>query len=158
MIAACLALSCGDREPTPAAKPAAPPAEPASPATPDRARVHAFCVASFDAMYACVDDAAFWNVMATLYFQSDPQLAGNDAAKEPWIDMMKSVATKLHDEGAYADNCNATLDHNLWPTEEQMRRVEAARAVSCGDFGSAFGYMMFGEGAFHRETHDHAPP
>ncbi|RMH39139.1 MAG: hypothetical protein D6689_17625 [Deltaproteobacteria bacterium] len=125
--------------------------QPVVPAPP-RDRVQAFCEANYRRLIECIDDKAFWNVMATLYFQTDPQLAANPAAKEPWIEMMRDAALTLHREGELANNCRATLDHNKWPTEEQMRRVDAARAQSCAAFGNAYGYMMFGEGVFFEVT------
>ena len=155
----CVVAGCGDaRESAPAAAPAQPPAaEPAAephatPPGPSRDRVREFCIANYQQMMECVDDTSFRNIMGTLYVSTDPELAAAPEAKQRWIDMMKDVAKTLANEGELEKNCDAAIDHNKWPTDEQNERVEDARALSCADFGNAFGYMMFGEGVFFETT------
>jgi hypothetical protein len=121
---------------------------PAPAAKPGRDAVHAFCVANYEQMVECVDDTAFWNIMGTLYVATDPQLAASAGAKQGWIEMMQAVARTLSKEGALAENCDAAVDHNQWPTAAQIARVAAARTLSCADFGNAFGDVMFNEGVF----------
>jgi hypothetical protein len=118
---------------------------------PDRDRVLAFCVANMTTMVECLDDQSFWNILGTLYIGGQPELAANPNAKEGWIEIMKDAVGTLHREGELEPNCEATLEHTLWPTTEQMQKVDEARALSCADFANAFGWMMFGEGVFHAE-------
>jgi hypothetical protein len=148
----CALASCGESDAaTPAAKAQGAP-NPATASALDRETVHAFCVANYETQMLCLDDDSYWQIMATLYFQTDPKLAANPAAKEPWIAMMKDVARTLDAEDQLSANCDAAVDHNQWPTRTQIERVNAARDLSCADFGNAFGYMMFGEGAFFVTT------
>lgn len=118
---------------------------------PDRDRVLAFCVANMAAMVECLDDQSFWNILGTLYIGGQPDLAANPNAKEGWIEIMKDAVRALHREGQLEPNCEATLGHTLWPTADQMQKVDEARTLSCAEFANAFGWMMFGEGVFHQE-------
>lgn len=133
-----------------AAEPQSATPEPA--AAPERPRVLAFCVANMEKMVQCLDDPSFWNVLATLYAADKPELAANPGGKDAWVGIMKDATRTLHAEGELDDNCEATLGHTRWPTAAQMKKVEAARGLSCAEFGNAFGWMMFGEGVFHEDS------
>jgi hypothetical protein len=57
---------------------------------------------------------------------------------------------KLYNEHGFEENCKVSLEHNKAPAQASIQKVSDAAQKSCAAFGSAFGYMVFNEGAFHQ--------
>jgi hypothetical protein len=107
-----------------------------------------FCAQCYFKMMDCFKDAEFWQVFSTMYF-ANTNLTADDTEREHWIGVMKEDLLKLYNERGFEKNCEATLEHNKAPSERSVKAVMAAGRQSCAAFGSAFGYMVFNEGAFH---------
>ena len=58
-----------------------------------------------------------------------------------------SVPTIRTNRDTRGGTCRGTADAT--PSERSVKAVMAAGRQSCAAFGSAFGYMVFNEGAFH---------
>ena len=142
-----LTLLCAACSTRPAAPAPAPP--PPAPAALDPKQVE-FCVQNFEKSMACFKDDGYWDVLATLYFAQNPTLPGDAAAKQHWIGILKDDMVGLAREHRFDENCRAMLAHNQAPKPSTMATVSAARGKSCADFANAFGWMIFGEGAFHK--------
>lgn len=107
-----------------------------------------FCAQTYFKMMDCFKDAEFWQIFSTMYF-ANTNLTADDTEREHWIGVMKEDLLKLYNEHGFEKNCEATLAHNKAPSERSVKAVMAAGRQSCAAFGSAFGYMVFNEGAFH---------
>lgn len=145
-IAACSKKS----EPTPETK--------ANPATPSVQRADTpvshdsavkFCAQCYFKMMDCFKDNEFWQVFSTMYF-ANTKVAVDEAEREQWIGVMKEDLLKLYNAREFEKNCEASVQHNKAPSEHNMTTVNEAANKSCAAFGSAFGYMVFNEGVFHR--------
>ena len=126
-------------------KPAAGAAAPAL----DDAKLVTFCTRAYFKMMDCFKDAEFWQIFSTMYF-ANTNITVDDGEREHWIGVMKEDLLKLYNEHGFEKNCQATVAHNKAPTEHSINSVNQAAAKSCAAFGSAFGYMVFNEGAFHQ--------
>lgn len=114
------------------------------------ADLRGFCSANYDKMLACFDDAAFWDVLSTLFFGQNPQLDdGTNERRETWIGMRKDDLASLKRENKIGEDCETAIRSTIWPTAEVRTRVEAAREESCPSFANAFGRMVFVDRAFH---------
>jgi hypothetical protein len=108
-----------------------------------------FCAQAYFKMMDCFKDDEFWQVFSTMYF-ANSKLAVDEDERKQWIGILKEDLLKLHGERAFEKNCEASLQHNKAPSERSIKMVNEARQKSCAEFGSAFGYMVFNEGAFHQ--------
>jgi len=107
-----------------------------------------FCVRSYGQMMECFKDDEFWQVFATMYF-ANTNLTSDENERSHWIGIMKEDLLKLYNEHSFEENCKATVQRNKLPTAQSIKKVGDAAKKSCAAFGSAFGYMVFNEGAFH---------
>jgi hypothetical protein len=118
------------------------------PNTPPDPKLVAFCTRAYFTMMDCFKDDEFWQVFATMYF-ANTNLTSDETDRTHWIGVMKEDLLKLYNEHGFEANCKASLEHNKWPSEKSVKAVGDAAKKSCSAFGSAFGYMVFNEGAFH---------
>lgn len=107
-----------------------------------------FCANAYFKMMDCFKDEEFWQVFSTMYF-ANTNLTVDETERQHWIGVMKEDLLKLYNEHGFEENCKVTVDHNKAPTEASIKKVDEAAQKSCAAFGSAFGYMVFNEGAFH---------
>lgn len=108
-----------------------------------------FCVANVDKMSSCFADPAFWDVMSTLFFAQNLSLDDGTAEKrDAWIGMRKDDLAALQREHRQAEDCEAAIKHNVWPTADAKAKVVAARGQSCASFANAYGKMLFVDHAF----------
>lgn len=140
LVVAC-SKSSTEQKPAAESKPAATPAV-------DDKKLVTFCTRAYFKMMDCFKDAEFWQVFSTMYF-ANSNLTSDDTEREHWIGVMKEDLLKLYNEHGFEKNCAATVEHNKAPTEKSIKAVNEAAGRSCAAFGSAFGYMVFNEGAFH---------
>jgi hypothetical protein len=124
-----------------------PAAKPAASDGPAQSLV-SFCVQNNVKMMSCLHDDAFWDGFSTLYFAKTGQ-AVDDAARRHWIGVLKDDLLGLQRANGFEQNCQAALTHNKAPTPRSVATVTAARERPCAEFGTALGYMIFHEGAFH---------
>jgi hypothetical protein len=114
------------------------------------AELRAFCMANQDKMMSCFDDAAFWDVLSTLFFAQNLSLDdGTNERREQWIGMRKDDLALLKHENKFREDCEAAIRTTVWPTADARTKVEAARKNSCAAFANAFGRMVFVDRAFH---------
>lgn len=114
------------------------------------AELRAFCMANQDKMMACFDDAAFWDVLSTLFFAQNLSLDdGTNERREAWIGMRKDDLASLKKGNKFKEDCEAAIRTTVWPTEDAKAKVVAARSASCAGFANAFGKMVFVDRAFH---------
>ena len=64
--------------------------------------------------------------------------------------MRKDDVVGLKTNQQFDANCNVMLEHNLPPTAEDIKTVQAAMARSCVEYGAALGFMIFQKGVFHQ--------
>ena len=143
-----LAAACSksvDPKPAPAPAPAS---QPAAGSASDPKLV-AFCAQCYFKVMDCFKDEQFWQTFSTMYF-ANTNLAVDDAEREHWIGVMKEDMLKLYNEHGFEQNCAASLEHTKPPSEKDVKTVTAAANASCAAFASAFGYMVFNEGALHQ--------
>lgn len=143
-----LAAACSksaDPKPAPEQKPAVAPQDTPAPQGPE---LQKFCEQSYFKVMDCFKDAEFWQVFSTMYF-ANTNLAVDDVEREHWIGVMKEDLLKLYNEHGFEQNCKVSLEHNKAPSQRSVKAVTEAANKSCSAFGSAFGYMVFNEGAFH---------
>ena len=145
-LAAC--SKSADKKPAPAPTPASAPATAPAPAEKDPKLV-AFCAQCYFKVMDCFKDADFWQIFSTMYF-ANTNLAVDDVERQHWIGVMKEDMLKLYNEHGFEQNCQASLEHNKAPSEKSVKAVTAAANTSCAAFASAFGYMLFNEGALHQ--------
>jgi hypothetical protein len=107
-----------------------------------------FCVRSYGQMMECFKDDEFWQVFSTMYF-ANTNLTSDETERTHWIGIMKEDLLKLYNEKGFEENCKTTVQQNKLPSAKSVENVRAAATKSCSAFGSAFGYMVFNEGAFH---------
>lgn len=107
-----------------------------------------FCVRSYGQMMECFKDDEFWQVFSTIYF-ANTNLTSDETERQHWIGVMKEDLLKLYNEKGFAENCKVTIANNKAPSAQSVQKVSDAAKKSCSAFGSAFGYMIFNEGAFH---------
>lgn len=141
-----------DREPSAqpvAAEPAKTAAEPAKPPPAADAEATAFCRKTMQKILTCFDDKTFWDNFATTWFAKYPDTTGNPDAKQAWIGMRKDDIVGLKQDQQLDQNCDVMVRGNRLPTADDMRPVTAAMDKSCGDFGTAMGFMLFHTGVFH---------
>jgi len=139
-----LAAACSksaDPKPAPAPAPAAGSAS--NPA------LVTFCAQCYFKVMDCFKDDQFWQTFSTMYF-ANTNLATDEAEREHWIGVMKEDMLKLYNEHGFEKNCEASLEHTKAPSEKDVKTVTAAANTSCAAFASAFGYMVFNEGALHQ--------
>ena len=108
-----------------------------------------FCTRAYFKMMDCFKDDEFWQVFATIYF-ANTNLTSDETERQHWIGVMKEDLLKLYNEHGFEENCKVSLEHNKAPTQASIQKVSDAAQKSCAAFGSAFGYMVFNEGAFHQ--------
>lgn len=108
-----------------------------------------FCANTYFKMMDCFKDDEFWQVFATMYF-ANTNLTSDETERTHWIGVMKEDLLKLYNEHGFEENCRVTIEHNKAPTEASIKKVDEAAKKSCAAFGSAYGYMIFNEGAFHQ--------
>lgn len=108
-----------------------------------------FCEKTMQKILACFDDTAFWDNFATTWFAKYPDDTGNPDAKQAWIGMRKDDIAGLRRENALAQNCTVMVERSRLPSAADMKPVEVAMARTCGDFGTAMGFMLFHTGVFH---------
>ncbi|HXU68464.1 MAG TPA: hypothetical protein VN947_04005 [Polyangia bacterium] len=128
-----------------AAKPAAPPSD---------AEMVDFCTKNMFKWFTCFDDEKFWDNFATIYYAQNPNAPSDPASRKMWVGVLKDDLMALRRDKAFEQNCKVSLEHNLAPKPKTMATVAAARDKSCAEFASAFGWMTFGEGAFHAPRSD----
>ena len=114
------------------------------------ADARAFCEKTMQKLLACFDDTTFWDNFSTTWFAKYPDTSGNPDAKKAWIGMRKDDIVGLKKDGQLEQNCDVMVRHNRLPTAADMQPVTAAMAKSCGDFGTAMGFLLFHTGAFHQ--------
>ena len=107
-----------------------------------------FCAQCYFKVMDCFKDEQFWQVFSTMYF-ANTNLTSTDADREHWIGVMKEDMLKLYTEHGFEQNCQVSLEHNKAPSEKSVKAVTEAANTSCAAFASAFGYMVFNEGALH---------
>jgi hypothetical protein len=146
MLVIALALAACSKSADHKAEPAA--AAAGSDATPTEAELVNFCVRSYGQMMDCFKDDEFWQVFATMYF-ANTNLTSDETDRTHWIGVMKEDLLKLASDHGFEKNCKTTVQHNKWPSTRSIKNVGEAATKSCAAFGSAFGYMVFNEGAFH---------
>lgn len=169
VLALVLAACSKSKEPPPAKSEPAPPAAgsdvaPVTPATPTgptpesltfadgtpEADLRAFCVANQEKMMTCFDDAAFWDVLSTLFFAQNLSLDdGTNDRREAWIGMRKDDLAQLKKNNKFKDDCEAAIRVTVWPSPEARAKVDEARKGTCPGFANAFGKMVFVDRAFH---------
>ena len=147
------------KETPPAPAPAPVVAGPSTPSVPDKltfadgtpeAELRAFCMANQDKMISCFNDAAFWDVLSTLFFAQNLSLDdGTNDRREAWIGMRKDDLMALKSANKFKDDCEAAIRNTVWPTPEARAKVDEARKGSCPGFANAFGKMVFVDRAFH---------
>lgn len=115
---------------------------------PSEAELVNFCVRSYGQMMDCFKDDEFWQVFATMYF-ANTNLTSDETERTHWIGIMKEDLLKLYNEHGFEENCKASVRMNKLPSAKSVKNVGEAAKKSCSAFGSAFGYMVFNEGAFH---------
>jgi hypothetical protein len=108
-----------------------------------------FCTRAYFKMMDCFKDDEFWQVFATVYF-ANTNLTSDETERQHWIGVMKEDLLKLYNEHGFEENCRVSVENNKVPTEASIKKVSDAAQKSCAAFGSAFGYMVFNEGAFHQ--------
>ncbi len=114
------------------------------------ADLRGFCTANYDKMLSCFADAAFWDVLSTLFFGQNLSLDnGTSDRREAWIGMRKDDLSSLKRENKIGEDCETAIRTTIWPTADARAKVEAARKESCPSFANAFGRMVFVERAFH---------
>lgn len=168
VLVAVLAACSRSKEPPPTSEPAAPTpgssvaptasSAPRGPApesltfaagTPE-ADLRGFCTANYDKMLSCFADAAFWDVLSTLFFGQNLSLDdGTSARREAWIGMRKDDLSTLKHDNKIGEDCETAIRTTIWPTADARAKVEAARKESCPTFANAFGRMVFVDRAFH---------
>lgn len=119
-----------------------------SDAQPTDAELVNFCVRSYGQMMDCFKDDEFWQVFATMYF-ANTNLTSDETERTHWIGIMKEDLLKLANEHGFEENCKVSVQMNKHPSAKSVKNVGEAATKSCSAFGSAFGYMVFNEGAFH---------
>lgn len=108
-----------------------------------------FCAQCYFKVMDCFKDEQFWQTFSTMYF-ANTNLAVDEVEREHWIGVMKEDMLKLYKEHGFEQNCQASLEHTKAPSEKDVKAVTAAANTSCAAFASAFGYMVFNEGALHQ--------
>jgi hypothetical protein len=107
-----------------------------------------FCARNQLKMVNCLNDDQFWDIVSTMYFAKTGQKVGEEERKH-WIGVLKDDVLALYRDRAFEKNCATSLEHNKAPSPRSVSTVTAAREKSCAEFASAFGYMVFQEGAFY---------
>ncbi|MBV8756003.1 MAG: hypothetical protein JO257_01930 [Deltaproteobacteria bacterium] len=151
LVALALVTACSkssDPKPAPAPAPPPPPPVSTSGSATDPTLVK-FCTQCYFKVMDCFKDAQFWQIFSTMYF-ANTNLAVDDTEREHWIGVMKEDMLKLYNEHGFEQNCQASLEHTKAPSEKSVKAVTEAANASCAAFASAFGYMVFNEGAFHQ--------
>lgn len=149
-IAIALALAAGcSKSPDPKPAPAADPKPAVSGGSATDPKLVAFCSQCYFKMMDCFKDTQFWQTFSTMYF-ANTNLTVDDAERDHWIGVMKEDLLKLYDEHGFEKNCEVSLEHNKAPSERSVKAVTEAANTSCAAFASAFGYMVFNEGALHQ--------
>jgi hypothetical protein len=106
-----------------------------------------FCANNHFKMMDCFKDDQLWDIFATMYFAKHDPTVSDDERKR-WIGKHKDDALALFKERGFEKSCEVSLLHNKAPTAKSVANVDAARGKSCAEFASAYGYMVFYEGAF----------
>ena len=149
-LAGCKADDKGAATPAPAAGKPAPPAA----AGANDAELVSFCTKNMFKWFSCFDDEKFWDNFATIYYAQNPGAPSDAASRKMWVGVLKDDLMALRRDKAFEENCRASIEHNLPPKPKSVAVVSAARDKSCAEFASAFGWMTFGEGAFHTPRSD----
>src|SRR4051812_3055165 len=148
LVAACSKSADPKPAPAPTQNTTATAATPA-PTALSNAELVRFCSLCYFKMMDCFKDAEFWQTFSTMYF-ANTNIAVDDVEREHWIGIMKEDLLKLYNEHGFEENCKASLEHNKAPSDRSVKAVTDAAGRSCSAFASAFGYMIFNEGALHQ--------
>ena len=106
-----------------------------------------FCAKNHARTISCFKDDQFWDIFSTMYFaKHNPTVAEEE--RKAWIGILKDDVLTLYREKGFEKNCEASLLHNKAPSAKSVATVNAAREKSCAEFASAYGHMVFQEGAF----------
>jgi hypothetical protein len=131
-----------------ASRKAAPPAAPGI-ADGDPNAVN-FCVAAMSHALTCTNDPEFWNHFMTMYFALNQKLSSvSPEMKQAAIDVMKKDFQHLRVRGEPRMNCEMLARTLKLPTAAHVGKILKAISQGCGEYGSALGWLIFGEGVFH---------
>jgi hypothetical protein len=106
-----------------------------------------FCVKNHFKLVNCADDDQLWNEISNRYFAKLGQKV-DDEERKHWIGVYKDDLIVLYRDRAFEKDCATSLAHTRPPSPSSVNLVTAAREKSCAEFATAFGNMVFGEGAF----------
>ncbi len=111
--------------------------------------VKAFCLRTLGRTSSCLNDDAYWDTLATMYFSASGQPV-DDQTKQGFIGNLRDDMVKLRNERAFDQNCDRMIEGQKLPTPAQMAAVTATEGKTCAEYAAKLGFLIFHEGVFHQ--------